>query len=153
MGQAMQRMIMGAISASLFAVTLLLLAGPPSDRVIMDRPAARVAMATSVLSQIEMGLGRVSAVLQSGTGQNRDSDTPIDVALLCQDIARDADAVVRARLHGDFSYDQMIRDAGKDPVLAWLVTLAWTTVPQAGDATAAARYHTIVARDCVQAFA
>lgn len=149
----MQRVIMGAISASLFAVTLILLAGPPPDRMTIDRPAARMAMATGVQSQIEMGLGRVFAVWQSDTGLARAAGTPIDVALLCQDITRDAEAVVRARLLGTHSYDQMIRDAGKDPVLAWLVILAWTTVPQTGDVAAAARYHRIVARDCVQAFA
>ena len=149
----MLRIILGAISASLFAVSFLILLGPPKVGLGVDRVAARVAMATEVIAQLERGAGRINTIWRQSLPPAPPRIVSVDVALLCQTITREAEAVVLARASGQDSLSDMLGDAGNDPVLAWLVGLAWAVVPPDGGISDAARFHDIVARDCAMAFA
>lgn len=151
----MDRIIIGALSACLFSLAFLLWAGPPEGRIGIDRPAARMAMATQVRDQVQQGIGRISVAFVDIAAVPRRTTVlrpEAEVAALCDGIMRDAAAVGQVRARGLYSYDQMLMDAGDDPVLSWLVTLAWAVVPEAGDAPAMERYQAIVARDCATAF-
>lgn len=151
----MDRILMGAMSAVLFALAGLIWVGPPDGRITMDRPAARGAMASEVLKQLETGVGRLPALMRGFTSTvtvPQLSRAPAEVEVLCKGVAREADAIAKVRGRGLYSFDQMITDAGDDPVLAWLVTLAWAVVPSDPDSAALDRFQTIVSRDCARVF-